>query len=259
MAAPRWRGTALARLATWTLVIAGGCSNDWDSLDPRLDVSSSTLPTGGAGAASSGGGGHGASAAGGFGGGGEGGGAAAGGGQGGESTRPCGDGTLEAPGEECDDGNARSGDGCSAACTVECAGFLDPASLHCYELHPGPLPWEEARDACLASGPGFALAALTSQEENDLVLADPAVAQSIAVGLTSDIYIGATDVTLEGSFEWVTGEPWQFTAWTPMQPDDYLGEDCAELWVSTAGDTGWNDQPCIDPRAYLCERAPAGR
>src|SRR6185369_14024316 len=38
----------------------------------------------------------------------------------------CGNGTLD-PGEACDDGNTRSGDGCPADCTPPCGdGVLDP-------------------------------------------------------------------------------------------------------------------------------------
>ncbi len=39
-----------------------------------------------------------------------------------ETTTVCGDGVRGIPAEECDDGNTRSGDGCSAACTLEAPG-----------------------------------------------------------------------------------------------------------------------------------------
>jgi cysteine-rich repeat protein len=163
------------------------------------------------------------------------------------------------PREECDDGDLRDGDGCSSMCEVECGGFVDPTTHHCYELHAGPLAWAAARDACIASGMGFDLAALTTGEEHDFVIAEPAVVASITLGAAGRIWIGGTDATLEGTFEWVTGEPWAFTAWTTGQPDDYMmNEDCAELW-SSSGETGWNDQSCPSGRAFLCERPPAGQ
>ena len=45
------------------------------------------------------------------------------------STR-CGDGVLDA-GEQCDDGNASDGDGCSAGCRIECASVAD-----CHDTNP---------------------------------------------------------------------------------------------------------------------------
>jgi hypothetical protein len=66
----------------------------------------------------------------------------------GEGDSCCGNGTLD-PGEQCDDGNTASGDGCSAACTDEacpdsdgdgyvvCDGICDPGGLQCGECNDG--------------------------------------------------------------------------------------------------------------------------
>ncbi len=66
---------------------------------------------------------------------------------------PCGNGTLD-PGEECDDANTVSGDGCSAACTRE-----NPSPCGNGTLDPG----EECDDANTVSGDGCS-AACTREE-----------------------------------------------------------------------------------------------
>lgn len=250
-------------IAVGSLALVGGfgaaaCSQNWDALDPRLGQSTGgTEPVGGS---PGGPGGSGATSNGGQGGDGSGGTPDAGGtGQGGSVVASCGNGVIESPVEECDDGDVVDADGCSATCTVECAGFVDGDTFHCYELHPGLSSWVEARDACLARGRGFYLVTFGSQAELDFVFSDPGVIASLGEAPDGNIWIGGTDGSQEGTWVWVNGEPWTFEAWTRGQPDDYLmAEDCVELWPYDTG-FGWNDQSCDDGRAYLCERPPAGR
>lgn len=55
------------------------------------------------------------------------------------------------PGEECDDGNTHGGDGCSAACVVECpvgdndGAFKDPVSHRCYVVPKTSKNWATRR------------------------------------------------------------------------------------------------------------------
>ena len=64
-----------------------------------------------------------------------------------------------------------------------------------------------------------------------------------------DLWIGFNDITAEGSFEWVSGDPITYTNWTLGQPDNYLGnnavdgEDHVHMYGfgSIYGPGQWND------------------
>jgi cysteine-rich repeat protein len=75
----------------------------------------------------------------------------------------CGNGVVEEA-EQCDDGDADEGDGCTTSCRVgaacDAAAFpgadrfaVDPASGHCYAAHEDEaLPFDGASAACTARG-----------------------------------------------------------------------------------------------------------
>jgi cysteine-rich repeat protein len=159
-------------------------------------------------------------------------------------TPMCGDGHLD-PGEECDDGNVTNGDGCSQDCHIECDSpgeFLSPTSLHCYFAasdHPGA-SWDDARAFCAAMHAD--LAAVTSQDELDLV----------ASQLDGVAWIGG-QVSPSG-FTWTDGEPWSFAPWRgPAQPPFDPHKACVVL-----DDDHFDVDDCNAKHAFLCERAPAG-
>lgn len=70
----------------------------------------------------------------------------------------CGDGIIQLEAdyaEECDPGDAGvdAASGCRPdTCTVACEGVVDPRTKHCYFTLPGPVPYENAREACEARG-----------------------------------------------------------------------------------------------------------
>ena len=85
---------------------------------------------------------------------------------------------------------------------------------HWYKFMPGRLSWTAAGQRCQEMG-GF-LACITSKGEEDLI-----------VGLVGKrtVWLGAADVKREGDWQWVTGEPFEFKAWSPNQPDNFRGEE----------------------------------
>ncbi|WP_320045174.1 lectin-like protein [uncultured Desulfobacter sp.] len=53
-----------------------------------------------------------------------------------------------------------------------------------------------------------------------------------------NLWLGGTDSVTEGTWTWVTGEAFSFTAWASGEPNDLRNEDYLETWQS--GNT-WND------------------
>jgi hypothetical protein len=134
----------------------------------------------------------------------------------------------------------------------ECAGptfdyaFEVDATESCYAIKSGYIPWATAEASCAAWG-GH-LAALTTTEEHAAV-----AAHWLTVAATLQAYetwIGGRRDADEWS--WSTGEPFEFTAWGPNQPN-FEGESaCLTLNDSTGGQ--WHDEVCDEGYAYMCER-----
>ena len=69
-----------------------------------------------------------------------------------------------------------------------------------------------------------------SAEESDLIYS-----------LTGRVWVGACDADVEGTWAWVTGEPWSYAPWASGEPNNMSGsEDCVEMY---SGDS-WNDIWC---------------
>ena len=91
--------------------------------------------------------------------------------------------------------------------------------------------WVEASDECESRG--GSLAVIHSEAEND-------AAYSSLDGETR-AYIGLHDRTTEGSFEWVDGSSYDFSYWSPGEPNSWGGnEDCAGFRFEET----WNDFSC---------------
>lgn len=124
--------------------------------------------------------------------------------------------------------------------------FQSPVNGHYYELvspAAGAPNWYEARDAAAGMTfdgmPGY-LATFTSADEEDWVISTFTV-----IGTDVNIWIGATDEDVEGTWVWVTGEPWSHTNWAMGEPNGGSEENCLEY---TDGEAGWNDESCVSSR-----------
>ena len=72
-------------------------------------------------------------------------------------------------------------------------------------------------------------------------------------GLASRPWLGGCDGDVEGTWEWVNGAAWSYTAWSAGEPNNMSNEDCAEL---AYGGTAWNDIWCdynSYGQGYVCE------
>ncbi|MEM6452889.1 MAG: LamG-like jellyroll fold domain-containing protein, partial [Cyanobacteria bacterium P01_D01_bin.105] len=57
----------------------------------------------------------------------------------------------------------------------------------------------------------------------------------------AQLWIGLTDETTEGQFEWVSGENVNYTNWAPGEPNNMGGQDYGSLHLR--GNQQWDDQP----------------
>jgi hypothetical protein len=113
---------------------------------------------------------------------------------------------------------------------------------HYYEVIDEPATWHNAAAYCEQDG-GY-LATINSAEENQFVynLTD----------IGNQTWLGATDEAVEGTWKWVTGEPFDYTNWglgepnnNAPGPDPDLGEDYLTFHGEGAYDPPqpgvWND------------------
>jgi len=163
------------------------------------------------------------------------------------ATAGCGNGNIDA-GEECDDANDIAGDGCES-CLVICVGSFetkDPSTAHCYRAEPmGVGTWDQARTGCLDWG-------------GDLVAIGSSAEQGFVASLVAtSSWLGATDVTVEGTFGWINGELWTYTNWNMGEPNNSLEEDCSMIYGPETMVPGlWNDIACTAMLPAVCERRP---
>jgi len=138
---------------------------------------------------------------------------------------------------------------------------------HAYQGGPvGQLiPWTSAERAARLAG-GY-LATITSQQENDFVFGligpDPACWRV----LTAELYMGpwlggyqpAGAPEPAGGWLWVTGEPFAYTAWLPVEPSGPNEDRLHYMGREGSPDAAWNDQPNSHdwgPMSYLVEYDP---
>ena len=116
--------------------------------------------------------------------------------------------------------------------------------------------WDEAKVFCESLG-GY-LATLTTAEENAAVYA-----HVIEMGYSyRDVYFGLSDAESEGSWKWVTGEPFEMNSWGQGEPNNYEdGENYATFsWESAEYGYSfgfWNDNDGNmkgwESGAFICE------
>ncbi|XP_062611198.1 alpha-N-acetylgalactosamine-specific lectin-like [Saccostrea cucullata] len=123
---------------------------------------------------------------------------------------------------------------------------------HSYLLVPDAVSWDTAKERCERYG-GY-LAEVESIEENNWItqtLVAPYYANSSADWWLLSSWIGANDLTEEGTFVWSTsGNHLNYTNWLSGQPDNFLGnENC----VQVTNNGIWNDMGCGLPIPFLCK------
>ena len=138
---------------------------------------------------------------------------------------------------------------------------------HLYEYIASVGDWDAAETAAAAltryGATGY-LTTITSEEENDFA----------AARLGGAGWMGASDVSVEGAWRWVTGPEsgtqfWSgdgsgntiggnYANWASGEPNDSGNEDCAQFLSGGSGE--WNDLPCSGTTlpGYVVEFGAAG-
>lgn len=115
---------------------------------------------------------------------------------------------------------------------------------HRYKVYPAPnVDYDTATDRCAADGAH--LVVVDSMVEHDY----------LRTLINTDAWIGLDDLTVEASFQWVTGATSTFRRSTGMEPNNAGGEDCTYM----RDDGTWNDTGCEDEKRVLCECDPMYR
>ena len=155
------------------------------------------------------------------------------------------------------------GGGGGANVTGDCTAHAGNATYysqthHCYLVDHDLATYADSQAHCASLGAH--LLTIANQDENDFAWSLDAV----------EHWIGASDgkgpkQTDPGTYTWLTGEPFDFTAWSDGQPNasktscgDANGggdcyEHCAFQWTGGQKDGQWNDRYCLHTIESICE------
>ena len=100
--------------------------------------------------------------------------------------------------------------------------------------------WSNAVNDCADDAPGAThLAVPNANAENS----------GLVGAITSNSWIGITDIAVEGTWLDVFGDPLAYTNWENGQPDGNTSQNCA--LINTGGE--WADEGCSNNLRYVCE------
>jgi hypothetical protein len=151
------------------------------------------------------------------------------------------------------DGGAPNFDATVPTCTAGDVNRISPDTGHCYMFFGTPMVRANAAAAC--QDLGAQLVSITSLAEHELVAS--------MIGTTLAMTSGS-DLAVEGTFVWDSGEPFNYTNFRSGEPNNALNrfqEDCLVLAGPIVG-KGWDDRACMPqppllPVAdftFVCER-----
>lgn len=108
-------------------------------------------------------------------------------------------------------------------------------------------------------------AALMCQQEGGVTLGpslrDPAANEYFRNAVmpmfgNEQVWVSATDSSVEGTWVWSNGEAVEKNLWTDNQPDDNGGQDCA--YVTNWGNKMLDDGDCEGTFKVMCEQRRSG-
>jgi thiol-disulfide isomerase/thioredoxin len=125
--------------------------------------------------------------------------------------------------------------------------LFNPDTGHDYQRIDVPMTWQEAKEYCERHGGHLATA--TSDAENQFIYDN--------FGQDHVCWLGATDEENEGTWKWVTGEPWEYENWHDGEPSNNDTDGGSENYLILGNSQGvvvdgasfyfrfaekWNDQ-----------------
>eukprot|EP00057_Strongylocentrotus_purpuratus_P027654 XP_011682128.1 PREDICTED: macrophage mannose receptor 1 isoform X1 [Strongylocentrotus purpuratus] len=120
----------------------------------------------------------------------------------------------------------------------------DVTGQNCYLFrYSDYMSWADAREYCQVQGGD--LASIASKEEQTYM-------NGRLSSIENDMWIGGTDFTNEGGWEWTDGSGFSYLNWAPNEPNNVGdSEHCMEIFTKT--DT-WNDNKCDIERGFICKK-----
>ncbi len=129
-----------------------------------------------------------------------------------------------------------------AGCPCDVVARDDSAYLVCAQ----PRSWAGARMHCMQHG--YDLAVVEDAGEDAFLF------NEINRRGFHGSWIGLNDLLEERTWVWLDGEPVGYEHWDQGEPNDGGdGEDCGIIMTTPRRASEWDDRPCGDERAYLCE------
>ena len=137
---------------------------------------------------------------------------------------------------------------------------------HWYHRFDNSMTWHDAKAHC-ESMDGY-LSTITSQQEHDFLY------NNLGSVSPNDCWLGGTDEMVEGEWNWINGENWDYTLWKAGEPNNCAGDEQylmlltpnswkvkhranAGLWNDTAtgnnGGCGCNGCNELWPMSTICE------
>jgi hypothetical protein len=131
----------------------------------------------------------------------------------------------------------------------------NPSNGHYYEVVlPTTLDWLGTKaDAQTRTYRGLRghLATITSAQEDQFIITNLPEAVTLNVVLGGYQDRTAPDYSEPaGGWRWVTGEPWNYTDWSPGEPNNANGN---EDFLHILANGHWNDFPGLGPQGYVAE------
>jgi len=141
--------------------------------------------------------------------------------------------------------------GCSGdECVKACEEGWEKNGDHCYFLSTEKKNWFAAETFC--RNESGHLASVHSNATNDFIWE-----RLIRSGLDV-IWLGGSDTGEEGVWKWTDCTPWNFTAWSKLNPNNDGDEDCLNVYKlmfwSKQEDKKWNDDKCSKEFGFVCSK-----
>ena len=116
---------------------------------------------------------------------------------------------------------------------------------HKYELYNESMTWESAKLFCEKKG-GH-LVTVSDEKENEFV--NDMRCRNLSTDYQQSIWLGGSDTANEGTWSWITGEPFTYSNWEPNEPNGGTSQNYLQMYSSG----NWDDVQNEVGRFVVCE------